>query len=48
MQDALRDTADHDIGHAVAHYLNCFAGKVQGVSAKGVANSTHTKNHKKV
>ncbi|XP_047980101.1 clustered mitochondria protein-like isoform X1 [Salvia hispanica] len=47
IKDALRDTADHDIGHAVAHYLNCFAGKVQGVSAKGVANSTHTKNHKK-
>ncbi|KAL1547485.1 clustered mitochondria protein-like [Salvia divinorum] len=47
MKDALRDTEDHDIAHAISHFLNCFAGIVQGVSAKGVANSLHTKNHKK-
>lgn len=48
MQDALRDTEDHDLGHAMSHFFNCFIGKVQAVSAKGVANSTHSKNQKKV
>lgn len=47
IKDALRDTEDHDLGHAMAHFFNCFIGKVQAVSAKGVANSTHSKNQKK-
>ncbi|XP_042008501.1 clustered mitochondria protein-like [Salvia splendens] len=47
IKDALRDTEDHDIAHAISHFLNCFAGMVQVVSAKGVANSLHTKSHKK-
>ncbi|KAH6812998.1 tetratricopeptide repeat protein [Perilla frutescens var. frutescens] len=47
IKDALRDTEDHDIGQAISHFFNCFVGKVQAVSAKGAANSTHTKNHKK-
>ncbi|XP_042047208.1 clustered mitochondria protein-like [Salvia splendens] len=47
IKDALRDAEDHDIAHAISHFLNCFTGMVQVVSAKGVANSLHTKSHKK-
>lgn len=39
VQDVLRDTADHDIGHAVAHFFNCFFGDGQRASGKGVATS---------
>lgn len=48
MQDALRDTEDHDIGSAISHFFNCFVGKVQSASAKGAANNTQSKNQKKV
>lgn len=48
MQDILRDTEDHDLGHAVSHFFNCFLGKVQAVSPKGSANSSQSKIHKKV
>ncbi|PIN12699.1 hypothetical protein CDL12_14684 [Handroanthus impetiginosus] len=44
----LRDTEDHDLGHALSHFFNCFLGKVQAVSAKGVPNSPQSKTHKKV
>lgn len=48
MQDALRDTEDHDLGSAISHLFNCFVGKVQTASTKGAANSSLSKNQKKV
>ena len=45
MQDVLRDTADHDIGQAVAHFFNCLFGDCQTTSGKGV--SSQSKNQKK-
>lgn len=47
-QDVLRDTADHDIGHAVAHFFNCLFGDCQSASGKGVSNNAQAKNQKKV
>ncbi|XP_024982819.1 clustered mitochondria protein isoform X1 [Cynara cardunculus var. scolymus] len=47
LKDILRDTADHDIGHAVAHFFNCLFGDCQAVSGKAVANTTQSKNQKK-
>lgn len=47
LKDVLRDTADHDIGQAVAHFFNCLFGDCQAVSGKGVANNTQSKNQKK-
>lgn len=44
----LRDTADHDIGHAIAHFLNCLFGDCQTASGKGVNNNSQSKNQKKV
>ncbi|KAL0308652.1 UNVERIFIED_CONTAM: Clustered mitochondria protein [Sesamum radiatum] len=46
--DVLRDTADHDLGHAISHFFNCFIGKVQALSTRGATNSAHSKNQKKV
>ncbi|KAL3815048.1 hypothetical protein ACJIZ3_016316 [Penstemon smallii] len=48
IKDILRDTEDHDLGHAISHFFNCFLGKNHAVSAKGLANSTHSKNQKKI
>lgn len=49
LQDILRDTADHDIGHAIAHFFNCLFGDGQTASGKGVGNSnSQFKNQKKV
>ncbi|KAL3832912.1 hypothetical protein ACJIZ3_007648 [Penstemon smallii] len=48
VKDILRDTEDHDIGHAISHFLNCLLGKVNVVSAKGHTNSSQSKNLKKV
>nr|GEU47496.1 clustered mitochondria protein [Tanacetum cinerariifolium] len=36
LKDVLRDTADHDIGQAVAHFFNCLFGDCQIASGKGV------------
>ncbi|KAL9142343.1 hypothetical protein ABFS82_14G163600 [Erythranthe guttata] len=47
IKDTLRDTEDHDLGNTVSHFFNCLLGKVQGVSAKDVPNSTLSKNPKK-
>ncbi|KAI3676675.1 hypothetical protein L1987_86287 [Smallanthus sonchifolius] len=49
LKDVLRDTADHDIGHAIAHFFNCLFGDGQTASGKGVGNnnSTQFKNQKK-
>ncbi|KAK4481775.1 hypothetical protein RD792_012686 [Penstemon davidsonii] len=44
----LRDTEDHDLGHAISHFFSCFLGKVHPVSAEGLTNSTHSKNQRKV
>ncbi|KAL0379910.1 UNVERIFIED_CONTAM: Clustered mitochondria protein [Sesamum angustifolium] len=46
-KDILRDTEDHDLGLALSHFFNCFVGKVQAVSAKGVAINSHSKTQKK-
>ncbi|KAK4415429.1 Clustered mitochondria protein [Sesamum alatum] len=48
VKDVLRDTADHDLGHAISHIFNCFVGKVQALSTRGATNSAHSKNQKKV
>nr|QKE11184.1 tetratricopeptide repeat (TPR)-like superfamily protein 2 [Erythranthe lewisii] len=48
IKGTLRDTEDHDLGHAVSHLFNCLLGKIQAVSAKNVAKSTLSKNQKKV
>ncbi|XP_011087269.1 clustered mitochondria protein [Sesamum indicum] len=48
IKDILRDTEDHDLGLALSHFFNCFVGKVQAVSVKGVANNSHSKTQKKV
>ncbi|KAK4397059.1 Clustered mitochondria protein [Sesamum angolense] len=48
VKDVLRDTADHDLGHAISHFFNCFVGKVQALSTRGATNSAHSKNQKKV
>ncbi|KAK1426603.1 hypothetical protein QVD17_15279 [Tagetes erecta] len=48
LKDILRDTADHDIGHAIAHFFNCLFGDGQTASGKGVGNNnTQFKNQKK-
>ncbi|XP_076893132.1 clustered mitochondria protein-like [Bidens hawaiensis] len=47
LKDMLRDTADHDIGHAIAHFLNCLFGDCQTASGKGVTNNSQSKNQKK-
>ncbi|KAL0410704.1 UNVERIFIED_CONTAM: Clustered mitochondria protein [Sesamum latifolium] len=48
VKDVLRDTADHDLGHAISHFFNCFVGKVHAVSTRGATTSAHSKNQKKV
>jgi len=47
LKDVLRDTADHDIGQAIAHFFNCLFGDCQTVSGKGGNNNTQSKNQKK-
>ncbi|KAK9058159.1 hypothetical protein SSX86_022999 [Deinandra increscens subsp. villosa] len=47
LKDILRDTADHDIGHAIAHFFNCLFGDCPTVSVKGGGNNTQSKNQKK-
>ncbi|KAG8363575.1 hypothetical protein BUALT_Bualt19G0036700 [Buddleja alternifolia] len=47
IKDAVRDTEDHNIGHAISHFFNCFLGKVQAVPPKGIGNSTQSKNPRK-
>ncbi|KAL4562037.1 hypothetical protein LXL04_034226 [Taraxacum kok-saghyz] len=51
LKDMLRDTADHDIGPAVAHFFNCLFGDCEAVSGKTVTNNnnnnTQSKNQKK-
>lgn len=48
MQDLLRDIEDHDLGPAIAHFLNCFFGSCQNVGGKVAANSMQSRTQKKV
>ncbi|XP_078166356.1 tetratricopeptide repeat (TPR)-containing protein isoform X2 [Carex rostrata] len=45
VKDLLRATDDHDVGPAVAHFINCLMGDVQPTSVKG--SSVQSKSHKK-
>ncbi|KAL6562798.1 hypothetical protein OROHE_005385 [Orobanche hederae] len=47
VKDILVDTEDHELGHAISHFFNCFMGKVQADSAKGVNNISQLKTQKK-
>ncbi|KAK8622175.1 hypothetical protein V6N13_097799 [Hibiscus sabdariffa] len=46
LKDVLRDTEDHDLGPALAHFLCCFFGSCQSIAAK-LTSSTQSKNQKK-
>lgn len=47
MQDALRETEDHDLGPAISHFFNCLFGSCQAVSTKGAAGSPHSRTPRK-
>ncbi|KAF0935157.1 hypothetical protein E2562_030438 [Oryza meyeriana var. granulata] len=47
VKEILRQSPDHDIGPAIAHFLNCFIGNVLAPSTKGSVDSTHSKIQKK-
>ncbi|KAK3158921.1 hypothetical protein QOZ80_2AG0143400 [Eleusine coracana subsp. coracana] len=47
IKEILRQSPDHDVGPAIAHFLNCFLGKIQPASTKGsVGSSTQSENQK--
>ncbi|KAM7263463.1 hypothetical protein ACFE04_001146 [Oxalis oulophora] len=46
-KDVLRDTEDHDVGPAIAHFLNCFFGKSQAITIKANTSSPHSRTPKK-
>ncbi|XP_062220117.1 clustered mitochondria protein-like [Phragmites australis] len=46
IKEILRQSPDHDIGPAIAHFLNCFVGKVLVASTKGSLGSTQLKTQK--
>ncbi|CAN6246336.1 unnamed protein product [Urochloa humidicola] len=46
IKEILRQSPDHDIGPAIAHFLNCFVGKVLGASTKGGLGSAPSKTQK--
>uniref|UniRef100_A0ACD5YRT8 Uncharacterized protein n=1 Tax=Avena sativa TaxID=4498 RepID=A0ACD5YRT8_AVESA len=46
VKEILRQSPDHNIAPAVAHFLNCFVGKVLAASTKGSASSTQSKAQK--
>lgn len=43
LKEILRQSPDHDIGPAIAHFLNCFVGKVLGASTKGSLGNAQSK-----
>ncbi|CAM0944519.1 unnamed protein product [Alopecurus aequalis] len=45
VKEILRLCPDHNVAPAVAHFLNCFAGKVLASSTKASAGSTQSKTH---
>lgn len=46
LKDILRQCLDHDIGPAIAHFLNCFMGKVLGAYTKGSLSNAQSKTLK--
>ena len=48
MQDALRETEDHDLGPAISHFFNCLFGSCQAVATKGAVSITQSRTPKKV
>ena len=48
MQDALRESEDHDIGPALSHFFNCFFGNCQAAAVKVTPNGMQSKAQKKV
>lgn len=47
IKDILRESLDHDVGPAIAHFLNCFVGNILPVGTKGGANGAQSKGLKK-
>ncbi|KAL5762727.1 hypothetical protein ACOSP7_018991 [Xanthoceras sorbifolium] len=47
IKDVLRDTEDHDLGPAIAHFLNCFFGSCQAFGGKHIANNIQSRTQKK-
>jgi hypothetical protein len=45
-KEILRQSPDHDVGPAIAHFLNCFLGKTLSASTKGSVGSTQSENRK--
>ncbi|KAL5666292.1 hypothetical protein ACJX0J_026400, partial [Zea mays] len=46
IKDILRQSLDHDIAPAIAHFLNCFVGKVLGASTKSSLSNAQSKTLK--
>ncbi|XP_062222196.1 clustered mitochondria protein-like [Phragmites australis] len=46
IKEILRQSPDHDIGPAIAHFLNCFVGKVLDAPTKGSLDITVSKTQK--
>ncbi|KAL3537348.1 hypothetical protein ACH5RR_000714 [Cinchona calisaya] len=44
LRDVLRDTEDHDLGSAIAHFFNCLFGSIAN---KGVITNTNLRSQKK-
>lgn len=42
LKDVLRNTEDHELGPAISHFLNCFFGNAQAVSAKSTSMQSKT------
>ncbi|XP_026662154.2 clustered mitochondria protein-like isoform X2 [Phoenix dactylifera] len=47
LKDILRESQDHDLRPAIAHFFNCFVGNVSHVGTKGSTNNTQSKIRKK-
>lgn len=47
LKDVLRDSEDHDVGPAIAHFFNCFFGNCQTAVVKGTPNGVQSKAQKK-
>ncbi|KAL4198222.1 hypothetical protein AMTRI_Chr03g139130 [Amborella trichopoda] len=47
LEDVLRDTIDHDLGSAVAHFFNCFLRHDVPVGSKNSAGNVRSKTQKK-
>ncbi|KAK3223963.1 hypothetical protein Dsin_010988 [Dipteronia sinensis] len=47
LKDVLRDTEDHELGPAMAHFFNCFFGSCQAFGGKHTANNMQSRTQKK-